>query len=481
MAGNQPTHDLATLLRVTTERPLEPDEFASLETLLLEDSDARAQYRQYMQVDALLQWRLGNAVGSRHITLTDTGSETPATSSCTATPRSRTAVRRWLSNTVVTLAVTLAFWGVFFLFFLLRPNSVEVAQGPGKPVVESAKPVVAELVETFDAVWRGDSPLQPTGGTPLRQGDTLNLAAGLIQLRFESGAQVTLEGPATFVLAEKNAARMELGRTYARAPGDAVGFTIETPAATVVDLGTEFGVMVQRDGTTEVHVFSGLVEAIARTSSQQSSHDKSSLVLEEGKAARIAVDRGEFERLATVNKDFIRLKRPGWIASDQPTAVASSQLLETRLPQYAFDGNTSTRWSSTFADGQWIYIDLGQDYVLRKVEIDWEKAFSKDYKLLIRTAAQGPDNNPANWTQIANVTGRSNVDGRGGRFDDTFNFANANFIPSTGTAESSSVTIAPVGRYLMVYGLTRATEWGHSIWEVNVLKQTSSNEPGKTD
>ncbi len=329
MAGNQPTHDLATLLRVTTERPLEPDEFASLETLLLEDNDARAQYRQYMQVDALLQWRLGNAVGSRHITLTEAVDETPQPAPSYTASRSWAGTGRWLGNVAATLAVTLVFWGVFFLFFVLRPNSVEMVQKPSETAVESTKPIVAELVETFDAVWRGDSQLQPTAGTPLRQGDMLNLAAGLVQIRFESGALVTLEGPATFVLAERNAARMKLGCTFARASGDALGFTIETPAATVVDLGTEFGVMVERDGSTEVHVFSGLVEATPRTPSRQSSGEQS-LVLEEGRAARIAMAQGKFETLAAKAEDFVRLQQPGWGAGElPPSADATPQIVLT--------------------------------------------------------------------------------------------------------------------------------------------------------
>ena len=159
-----------------------------------------------------------------------------------------------------------------------------------------------------------------------------------------------------------------------------------------------------------------------------------------------------------------------WLDLDESTAVASSQLLglATRAPQYAFDGDTGTRWSSERLDNQWIYVDLGQDYELQKVQIDWETAHSTAYKLLVRTAAQGANNDPANWTQIASVSGRSGLAGTGGAADDLFDFDTTTFTPLIGTATSSSVTSAPVGRYLMVYGLTRTNEWGHSIWEVDV-------------
>ncbi len=379
---------------------------------------------------------------------------------------------------IVSLALTLAFWAVVVAVVWPSRNGWDLAQRPGVQPVESIEPVVAELVEACDVVWASDSSLRPTVGTSLRQGDQLILTAGIVQLRFETGASITVEGPGRFALSQKNAAYMQLGRMFARAPGDAVGFTVETPAAKVIDLGTEFGVMVQRDGTTEVHVFSGLVEATPRTPSQRSSHDHS-LVLEEGKAVRITMAQGELQTLAANREGFARLKRPGWFVLGQPTVVASSQERADTAPLYVFDGDPGTRWSSEHTDNQWIYIDLGQDYVLQKVAIDWETAHAEDYKLLVRTADQGIDKDPTNWTEIASVNGRRDVDGDGGRFDDTFDFDTATFESLVGTAQSSSVASVPMGRYLMVHGLTRATEYGHSIFEVSILTRTPSAESEK--
>jgi hypothetical protein len=45
-----------------------------------------------------------------------------------------------------------------------------------------------------------------------------------------------------------------------RAPEEAVGFTVRTPASDVVDMGTEFAVEVDRGGATELHVLDGAVE-----------------------------------------------------------------------------------------------------------------------------------------------------------------------------------------------------------------------------
>ena len=145
-------------------------------------------------------------------------------------------------------------------------------------------------------------------------------------------------------------------------------------------------------------------------------------------------------------------------------AVASSG-----VPAAAFDGNSGTRWGSTVADNQWIYIDLGADYTLDYVTIDWENAYAQSYTVRMRTSAQGLDSpvNPTNWTQVASIGGRSGIsDGSGGIVEDQFTFGNGTFTPLVGACASSTVTTSPKGRYLMIHCVTRATGYGNSIWEV---------------
>jgi hypothetical protein len=157
---------------------------------------------------------------------------------------------------------------------------------------------------------------------------------------------------------------------------------------------------------------------------------------------------------------------------DESTAVASSVEKTGTEPPKAFDDDTSTRWASTFSDDQWIRVDLGQDYELLQVLIDWELAHSEDYTLRIRTDAQGLDNptDPANWTEIASVFGRADAGEKtsGGIINDTFDFVAGTFTPETGSVTSWSVSTGVTGRYLMMYGTARATGFGHSIWELDV-------------
>ena len=74
------------------------------------------------------------------------------------------------------------------------------------------------------------------------------------------GARVCIEGPAEF--APRSGGRVELncGRLVAYVPAQARGFTVNTPTAEVIDLGTEFGVEVNRQGRTDLVVIKGQVE-----------------------------------------------------------------------------------------------------------------------------------------------------------------------------------------------------------------------------
>jgi len=51
--------------------------------------------------------------------------------------------------------------------------------------------------------------------------------------------------------------------------------------------------------------------------------------------------------------------------------------------QKAFDGDMSSRWSSSFADNQWIEVDLEDCYLLDSVRLVWEAAYATSYELLL--------------------------------------------------------------------------------------------------
>lgn len=109
------------------------------------------------------------------------------------------------------------------------------------------------------------------GGTPVRSGERLpkdaelRLASGGAHVTFRSGASVVLDGPCDFDVLGPNAGHLARGHLLGRIPGaDASGFSISTPDAHVVDLGTEFCVHVTDGGPTAVEVFDGQVRLASR-------------------------------------------------------------------------------------------------------------------------------------------------------------------------------------------------------------------------
>ncbi len=114
---------------------------------------------------------------------------------------------------------------------------------------------VAMLTDSIDAQWQMKKNI-PANGDILRQG-TLMLTDGLAEITFDYGARVIVEGPAELQL--ESAGKMSLlwGRAYATVPEHATGFIMQTPNSMIVDMGTEFGVIVDHDGETEVHMVNG--------------------------------------------------------------------------------------------------------------------------------------------------------------------------------------------------------------------------------
>jgi len=89
---------------------------------------------------------------------------------------------------------------------------------------------------------------------------------------------VILEGPIACEITSASVARLDRGRltaTVAKHTGGAAGprFTVETPTATVTDIGTSFGVAVNEAGLTDVSVFDGLVDLLPRLEGDASSND----------------------------------------------------------------------------------------------------------------------------------------------------------------------------------------------------------------
>lgn len=129
-----------------------------------------------------------------------------------------------------------------------------------EPVEVSA--AVAKLTATYEAQWSTPGGIAaPQVGESLRAGQSLALIDGFVEVTTEVGAVVTLEAPCTFDLIDRgNVLNLQAGKLVAMVPPGAVGFTVHTPTARVIDYGTQFGVEVREDGATHTAVFTGEVE-----------------------------------------------------------------------------------------------------------------------------------------------------------------------------------------------------------------------------
>jgi fibronectin type 3 domain-containing protein len=122
------------------------------------------------------------------------------------------------------------------------------------------------------------------------------------------------------------------------------------------------------------------------------------------------------------------------LSQGQP-ATASSVQAAGYLASNAVDGNLATRWSSAFSDPQWLEVDLGATHAISKVVLSWETAYATAFQ--VQASADG-----TNWTTIYSTT--------------------------TGTGGTQTLSVTGSGRYVRVYGTTRATAYGYSLWEFQV-------------
>ncbi len=105
--------------------------------------------------------------------------------------------------------------------------------------------------------WDGNG-VAPAVNAPLQPG-VLRLRSGVAEIEFFEGARLCVEGPAEIRLVSAGEAFCSYGRFSANVPPQAKGFRIGTPKGDIVDLGTEFGLDLNKE-SPELHVFKGEVE-----------------------------------------------------------------------------------------------------------------------------------------------------------------------------------------------------------------------------
>lgn len=110
----------------------------------------------------------------------------------------------------------------------------------------------------------------------------------------------------------------------------------------------------------------------------------------------------------------------------------------------AFDGNLNTRWSSEFANSQWIQVDLESVLRIQAVVLHWEAAYAVQYEIQF-------SNNGSDWKTV--------------------------YREETGNGQSDEIQIFnDSARYVRMFGIQRATPYGFSLFEMEVYGPGDSSD-----
>lgn len=157
--------------------------------------------------------------------------------------------KRTMSKIGIFTVMSAAAMVLFFLFLRFAPTPKGLQ--------------VAVLFDSINAKW-ADMDGTMEKGAPLVTGtENLLLREGYAELLFNNDTRVTLEGPAEFQILTEDQIKLRYGRLYAIVPQEAIGFTVTTQTAKVIDLGTEFGVEANPYGNTYLCVIKGKTSLIA--------------------------------------------------------------------------------------------------------------------------------------------------------------------------------------------------------------------------
>jgi hypothetical protein len=160
---------------------------------------------------------------------------------------------------------------------------------------------VATLSRSLNAVFAGNA-VYPSGSRLSNAQDSLWLQKGVVTIEFDYGAEVVIEAPAEFRLNSPEDMTLRYGRLYARVPGRSKGFTIETPIAQIIDLGTEFAVKVDYDQTCEVHMIKGNASLIPGVKGERNGDSR---ILAANEATYVD-HSGQVRDIPVKTTDFIR-------------------------------------------------------------------------------------------------------------------------------------------------------------------------------
>lgn len=276
------------------EGTINPERREKLNTVLRNSQSAREAYvRRSSLHTSLAQY------GDKHFSDSENISE-PITNA----QSSKTRIFKRLNNTLPKIAAVFAI-GFFLTIFLLPQLGLEVfpTNVADAETEEATYQGAAVLIQTYQVDW-GEGNHAYAIGDSIPEG-RFRMKSGVAQLEFYSGATMILEGNADLEIQSPEKAYCHFGKMSVSVSAHARGFSIETSDHEFIDLGTEFGLSVEKGKPSELHVFSGEVEVYNRDRSPSTEPVQT---LETGNAARFSVN-SQSNPVSLRSNDFWNLQK----------------------------------------------------------------------------------------------------------------------------------------------------------------------------
>jgi hypothetical protein len=226
--------------------------------------------------------------------------------------------------------------------------------------------LVGRITAMVDCGW-ADRSTETVNGAHVPLNRRYALASGLMEITYDTGAKVLLQGPATYEVESAAGGYLSVGKLTAKLEKTEVGgqrsevrgqrsevrsqksddgqtqdaltlalsghrpkvgrergpeFAVRTPTAIVTDLGTEFGVEVSKQGGTVAHVFRGRVNVKPVSKGEQPQDH--SVQLSENQSVVIEKESGD--ETLTVRRTAIEL--PSFVRCSQLPKLVEEQRLK---------------------------------------------------------------------------------------------------------------------------------------------------------
>lgn len=348
-----PSGPLSSMLQssaaVQIEGPLEAREPAWMTGLVRESQAAGGQGEQRTtagQVVSLLGYVMGRALASKR------------------------AYKAYAFAAMMLIAVVL-----FFVFDRGQTPSEQLAlQGPAEqrqpdPHAEADPPAVAILTGQHDAAWNTPGVLT---GNALRPGQRLTLTAGAAEMTTELGVVATLEAPCTVEFVDHtNRLHLHSGKLFVDVPARASGFTVMTPTAHAIDIGTQFGIEVDPESqSTHIQVHKGLVHAVPVEGNQPAGQ---MIELTDNQAVAINSEAG----IRQASFDPARFEQGLSTASHRPLLAGDpARWMGQLTPNYPIHLKQSS-------EGLWVFAEragllLQEAIKVNLAEGNWEDRFAEE-------------------------------------------------------------------------------------------------------